>query len=190
MSTKKTPQEIFEIEQLKEDVAVSTKFAINQLSSWYHFINWCSSYDTPVSSSDGVADFVLTQQHSAEFGFALSSSNREHFVILAQPSNFEWLSRLKIKAIMINIDGVVIFVDALNEAGFYISKASFKIKASSNLSDVLRKARNQCTIAQVGCVNFDFDFDTGHVSWEIERIHQKSIPIIKDILELSEIYTD
>mgnify|MGYP002529866388 CR=1 FL=1 len=38
-----TPQEeIEEILQLQETVAIGTKFAINQISSWYQFINWCS----------------------------------------------------------------------------------------------------------------------------------------------------
>ena len=189
-TSKMSMQEIEEIEQLKEDVAINTKYAVNQISSWYHFINWCSSYDSPIGANDGDADIVLTQQHSSEFGFCLSNSHREHFVILAQPSNYEWFSKLKIKAIMISSDGVIVFVDALNEAGFYISKSSFKLRITSSLSDILRKARHRCKFAQIGCVDFDYNFENGKVNWEVQSVQQKSIPIIKDVLELSEIYTD
>ncbi len=188
-TTKKTPEEIEEILQLQETVAIGTKFAINQISSWYQFINWCSSYDSPISSGDGDADVVLTQQHSSEFGFSLSKIHKEHFAILAQPSNYEWFSKLNIKAIMISSDGVTFFIDALNEASFYISKASFKLKTNSSLSDILRKARHRCKFAQIGCVDFEYNFENGSVSWDVKSVQQKSIPIIKDVLELSEIYT-
>lgn len=166
------------IQNLQHEIAKNTKFIIDEINAWWGFLNWASKANKPLGVGINGADIILNDDQSAEFAFALYQSEKEDiFLLYAQESNFKWLSGLNIKALILNQNGIMVVVDALNNYNVYISGINFIITVSSSNKARLNRIVETCKIGVLGCIKSNYDTRLKTYNWSVKSVSNKPIPV-------------
>lgn len=171
MTKQADPQLQEKLRQMREKVAETSKIIVKRTEAWRYFINWASSYPAPITPASGDADILLNIQQSSEFAFNHDMENHhETFVLFAQQANYDWLSNIGIKCLILEDDGIIVMLDEVDIYGVYIGSKSFKITVAEHMLSKMQNAKKLCKNAQIACIKHQYDPKLDTVNWSIEEI--------------------
>ena len=158
------------LQDLYNEISVESYEIIARLAAWRYALAWFSSYERVVKKGMGFETITLSEAQRNEFAFSYSpDKDGYNFYLLIQPSEFEWLSNIKIRTATITNDGLVIFIEQIRIRKIYIAELSFKIPFGLSRLETLSKAKNRA--AQLWLVKYNLDDNC------IEKVCEKPIEI-------------
>lgn len=173
-----------QIKEIQQQIGLQTKLIVKQITAWRNFIYWASSYPQSVIRGLNDADIVLNKQQSSEFAFSYNPKvYPETFILLAQQSNYAWLSNIGVKCFILENDGVIVVVSSTDSYGVYISGKSFKITVSPSVYEKLRKAKLNCKQVCIGSISHKYDPSRDKLDWSINKISSTYFPVVSSFAE-------
>lgn len=172
------------VKELQLQIGFKTKIIVKQLAAWRNFMYWASSYPHPVSRGTNDADIVLNRQQSSEFAISYNPKKYpETLILFAQQSNYDWLNDIGIKCFILDEDGLIAVVSALDAYGVYISGKSFKITVSPSLYEKLQKAKEIGKQVCIGSISHKYNPIKDEVNWSITGLSETYFPIVSNLTE-------
>lgn len=130
-----------ELTKLRNEVETQTYNLISCLCAWRYCLAWLSSFTRVLDTGNGLEDIQLNIAQRDQFAFSYNPKKSEHFGLVIQSPDFNWIRDINIKYATLTDDGLILYIDELKKNGFYIASLAIKIPFADIHRSILVEAK-------------------------------------------------